>query len=280
MKRTTLLIIAAILAAVLAAFLFWKPTAPEPTPVGPAISAVAPEPAAVAPSAAPANPSAYIEVTDSCDAHYAGACVNVRSGPGTNYSAVTQLRNGMVLKVSSTVTGADGTTWYKIAFDEWLRYPERLTSDWYVSGDYVTYFTDPGDQELAPGAKVTTTKRIVVSRSKQMLYAYDGDTLFMQQPVSTGLDDTPTPLGTFRIFRKTPTRYMQGPIPEISDQYYDLPGVPWDMYFTAQGAAVHGAYWHTDFGSEHSHGCVNLPPDQAKILYEWADLGTPVIVQQ
>ena len=72
---------------------------------------------------------------------------------------------------------------------------------------------------------------------------------------------------------------MQGPIPGITNQYYDLPGVPWDLYFTHQGAAIHGTYWHENFGKQSSHGCVNLPPAQAEKLYRWAGIGTFVIVQ-
>ena len=73
---------------------------------------------------------------------------------------------------------------------------------------------------------------------------------------------------------------MQGPLPNLLDrQVYDLPGVPWNLYFTHGGAVIHGAYWHTSFGSQYSHGCVNLPPDTARELYNWADLGTTVIVQ-
>ena len=112
-----------------------------------------------------------------------------------------------------------------------------------------------------------------------MLYAYDRDGLFMQTPISTGLELTPTPRGLFTIFKKTPSRYMQGPIPGIADQYYDLPGVPWNLYFTYQGAAIHGTYWHENFGKQSSHGCVNLMPTEAQKLYNWAGVGTFVIVQ-
>jgi lipoprotein-anchoring transpeptidase ErfK/SrfK len=123
-----------------------------------------------------------------------------------------------------------------------------------------------------------TKKRIVVDVSKETLSAYDGDTLFMQESISTGLDDTPTPFGTFSIYKKTPSRYMQGPIPGVSDQVYDLPGVPWNLYFTVDGAVIHGAYWHNHFGEPWSHGCVNLSPQNAKKLYDWADVGIPVVV--
>ena len=73
---------------------------------------------------------------------------------------------------------------------------------------------------------------------------------------------------------------MQGPLPNLVDQQvYDLPGVPWNLYFTQEGAVIHGAYWHTSFGSPYSHGCVNLWPDDARTLYMWAELGTTVIVE-
>jgi lipoprotein-anchoring transpeptidase ErfK/SrfK len=102
----------------------------------------------------------------------------------------------------------------------------------------------------------------------------------MVADVSTGLDGIPTPVGAYEIFRKTPSRYMQGPIPGQTSDEYDLPGVPWTMYFTDDGAAIHGAYWHDEFGFQHSHGCVNLPLNLARKLYEWTPLGTLVIVQQ
>lgn len=224
------------------------------------------------------TPSKYIEVTDGCGPHYEGTCVNMRSGPGTEFPVVMPLRTGVVLKVTSTTVAGDGRIWYKIGFDGWVRYPERVNGDWYVAADYVRLFEDVGPRETANGINASSTKRIVIRRSENMLYAYEGDTLFMKELISTGLEFTPTPRGLFWVYGKVPDSYMQGPIPDISDQYYDLPGVPWDLYFTYQGGAIHGAYWHNNFGQPWSHGCVNMPPDQAKKLYEWADLGTPVTV--
>ena len=265
-------------------FFFWKSLDVQGSPLG----VVAGESTSSAPVVVPIAVSTstdvvvpqfqYIEVTDSCGPYLdGGPCVNMRSGPGLNYPSVLQLRNGIVLKVVST-TVADGHTWYQIGFDGVVRYPERVTSAWYVSGDYVTLFSDPGPSATNK-INASSTKRIIVDLTNETLYAYDGDTLFMQQAISTGLELTPTAVGKFWVMRKTPDSYMQGPIPGLSDQVYDLPGVPWDLYFTNDGAAIHGAYWHNHFGEPWSHGCVNLPPDQAKILYAWADLGTPVTVQ-
>lgn len=220
----------------------------------------------------------YLMVTDSCGAHFSGECLRVRSGPGTNFPVVASLRNGMVLKIDETIM-VDNVPWHKIIFDEWLRYPKRHKGDWYVAGTYVTVVEAEGTRVVS-STTPSTTKSIVVDRSAQMLYAYDGDNLFMSATTSTGLDSTPTPRGVFSVYKKTPSRYMQGPLPNInSDQYYDLPGVPWNLYFTEGGAVIHGAYWHDKFGTKYSHGCVNLSPEIARIVYEWAELGTVVIVR-
>lgn len=60
--------------------------------------------------------------------------------------------------------------------------------------------------------------------------------------------------------------------------YYDLPSVPWNLYFTYDGAVIHGAYWHVNFGAQNSYGCVNLPPENAEWIYNWAEVGTPISV--
>jgi lipoprotein-anchoring transpeptidase ErfK/SrfK len=183
----------------------------------------------------------------------------------------------MVLKIADTLETAS-STWYKIGFDEWIRYTERMQGDWYVNAEYVTVVSAEKASKSA-GTVEGVTKRIIVDRGDQMMYAYDGDELFMKTAVSTGKDGTLTPRGNFTIYKKVPSRYMQGPLPGISDQVYDLPGVPWTMYFTEQGGAFHGAYWHDKFGQEWSHGCVNLPVDKAEKLYDWADIGTKVLVR-
>ncbi len=221
----------------------------------------------------------YVEITGGCGPHFEGTCLRVRSGPGTEYPTIARLRNGMVLKIADKVERA-GHVWYKVVFDETLHYPERVVGDWYIAAEHATVLLDEGlrtiDDEKSHEA--STTKRIVVNRTKQTLSAYEGDAPFMSENISTGLELTPTPAGDFIIFRKTPSRYMQGPVKGIADQYYDMPGVPWNLYFTHGGAVIHGAYWHTSFGQPYSHGCVNLPPDKARELYYWADLGTKVTV--
>ena len=224
------------------------------------------------------DPILYIEVVDACNPYFVGDCVNVRSGPGIEYRVVSRLRTGVVLRVGEVVT-KDGVTWYKIVFTHGLLYPERVKGSWYVSGEFVKLITDEGDHELKKGEVSTTTKHIIVEISEEKLYAYDGDKLFMEESISTGLEFTPTPHGTFTVFKMTPSRFMQGPIPGVSAQVYDLPGVPWNLYFTSDGAVIHGAYWHDHFGKPWSHGCVNLSPANAKKLYDWAVVGMKVLVR-
>jgi hypothetical protein len=143
----------------------------------------------------------YIEVIDSCGPQFEGDCVHARSGPGTEYALQGQLRAGMVLRVATTTTDEGGRTWYKIKFESFLVHPERVVGDWYVAGDYVRPFMSEGNVDLTKES-ATTTKRIVIDRSEQKLYAYDGEELFMEQTVSTGLNSTPTPRGTFTIYKK------------------------------------------------------------------------------
>lgn len=222
----------------------------------------------------------YVEVIDSCGPHFGGECLRVRGGPGTEYPVVASVRNGMVLKVGGKVDNEE-RSWYKVVFDEWLRYPERMKGDWYLAADFVRILKDEGDRFVGDSDYATSgAKTITIDRSEQMLYAFLGSELFLETAISTGLELTPTPRGTFTIYKKTPSRYMQGPLPNLVDQqYYDLPGVPWNLYFTEGGAVIHGAYWHDSFGSRYSHGCVNLPTDVAHTLYTWAEIGTTVIVQ-
>jgi lipoprotein-anchoring transpeptidase ErfK/SrfK len=120
-------------------------------------------------------------------------------------------------------------------------------------------------------------KAIVVSISQQMLWAYKGDQVVLSSYVSTGRTGFDTPLGSFAVVDKLPSQTMEG---VIGGEYYNVPDVPWVLYFTNSGHALHGTYWHNNFGTPMSHGCVNLPMDVAAWLYDWAPLGTPVLVVQ
>jgi len=112
-------------------------------------------------------------------------------------------------------------------------------------------------------------KWIDVNLSTQTIYAYQGQTAVYSARVSTGLWGTPTVVGTFSIYAKYLATPMSGP------GYY-LPNVPHTMYFY-RGYAIHGAYWHNNFGTPMSHCCVNLSLPDAEWFYNWAPMGTKVV---
>jgi lipoprotein-anchoring transpeptidase ErfK/SrfK len=109
---------------------------------------------------------------------------------------------------------------------------------------------------------------IDVDLSAQRVTAYEGDVPVRSTHVSTGLPATPTPTGQYRIYVKYRAAPMSGP-------GYHLPNVPYVMYFY-RGYGLHGTYWHANFGQPMSHGCINLPTDEAGWFYAWASVGTLV----
>ena len=111
---------------------------------------------------------------------------------------------------------------------------------------------------------------IDVNLSQQRVYAYEGDVVVNSFLASTGTWATPTVTGSFKIYVKYISTRMTGP-------GYDLPNVPYTMYFY-KGYGIHGTYWHNNFGTPMSHGCVNLSIPDAEWLYYWASVGTVVNV--
>jgi lipoprotein-anchoring transpeptidase ErfK/SrfK len=74
---------------------------------------------------------------------------------------------------------------------------------------------------------------------------------------------------------------MSGGTPGVD--YYNLPGVHWVTWFKGGGYSIHEAYWRSSFGGQDylwngSHGCVNSPYAVAQFIFDWAPVGTPVIV--
>ena len=122
-------------------------------------------------------------------------------------------------------------------------------------------------------------KWIDISIKQQSLIAYAGRTPVYATLISSGRaglgdpDKTEsTPRGTFMIYQKEVASTMDGD--EDKGDSYNLRDVPFVQYFH-KGYALHGAYWHDDFGKVRSHGCVNLAPKDAAWLFEWTDPSVP-----
>ena len=118
-------------------------------------------------------------------------------------------------------------------------------------------------------------KWIEVDLSDQKLYMKEGDTTAGSFLISSG-KWAPTPQGQWRIWTKLRYTRMMGGSKALGT-YYNLPNVPYTMYYD-RGYGIHGAYWHNNFGNPMSHGCINMKPEEAGIVFRWADIGTKVIV--
>jgi lipoprotein-anchoring transpeptidase ErfK/SrfK len=109
-----------------------------------------------------------------------------------------------------------------------------------------------------------------VDLTNQAVYAYEGNTVVNSFIVSTGTWLHPTVTGQYKVYVKLRSGDMHGPD-------YFLPNVPYIMYFY-KDYGLHGTYWHHNFGTPMSHGCVNLRTDDAAWLFNWASVGTVVNV--
>lgn len=176
---------------------------------------------------------------------------------------------GSILRFENELFESEGILWAKVSKDSWLHFPNRpqTKGDQYVAirnlqenAEYVEKISSlaPISPNIAPHLK-----RIEVDLATQTLAAWED-----QQPVFRALISSgkkyPTPTGEFHIFLKRLSRYMQG-----SD--FDLPGVPYVMYFDSRGDALHGTYWHKNFGQPMSHGCINLGIKDAEWLFCWTN---------
>jgi len=170
-----------------------------------------------------------------------------------------------------TAVGLTGTTTtYKTAVYR------QTTEGWWMKGSDGTY-TEPGPRpaDLAPGEKW-----IDVNLSRKTLVALEGDKPVYAALVSPGkkssnkAKDHSTIKGTFRIREKHIAVTMDGDGRVASDLPYSIEDVPYVQYFEGS-YALHGAFWHSNFGHEMSHGCVNLSPLDAKKIFFWSEPKLP-----
>jgi hypothetical protein len=180
--------------------------------------------------------------------------INRSPTPGPRlYYGTTHWIDGLV------VDQRDGSLWYKA-------YDNLYNSHYYTRPEWVHIFSP---EEISPlSAQVPATdKHIEIYLDRQLLVAFEWDVPVYAARVATGQKNYESPSGWFRTFHKRPTYHMTGGADDAS--VFDLPGVPWDSYITESGVAIHGTYWHNDFGHPHSHGCINMAPEDAKWIYRW-----------
>jgi lipoprotein-anchoring transpeptidase ErfK/SrfK len=157
----------------------------------------------------------------------------------------------------------------------WTMTPEATDTPT-ATPTYVPTFISPQSQASVtrPLAVGPTERWVDVNLSTQTLNAYEGDSLVFNSLISSGTWQHPTVTGQFRIWVRYRSQTMDGR--RLGYDYY-LENVPYVMYFY-QDYALHGTYWHNNFGTPMSHGCVNMKTPDAEWIYNWSSVGTMVQV--
>jgi lipoprotein-anchoring transpeptidase ErfK/SrfK len=180
--------------------------------------------------------------------------------------------------VVDAVEGPDKEIWYALESELWR------DRKFYAPAKAFHIFSE---SELSPihTEVPKDNKYIVVSLRWQMLQAFEGEKEVMRTMISSGINSnstngisTLTPTGTHYVQSKMPSKHMGSGSLVNASSNEDLPGVPWTMFFDDQllGYAIHGAYWHHNFGVQMSKGCVNMFNPDAKWLFRWATPELPI----
>lgn len=179
--------------------------------------------------------------------------------------------SGTVLR--TTVPGADG---------------RALGDTGSVAKDFAAQLADGNGVFALPvtvtPATTTTLQRLLeVNLSEQRLYLKENGNVVDSWLISSGKDSpgsySPTQTGRYRINSHYDVQTMSSGAGKAGTGYwdYEVPNIQWIMYFNGS-QAFHGVYWHSNFGSKQSHGCVGMPNSRAKQIYEWAPNGVDVWV--
>lgn len=182
-----------------------------------------------------------------------------------------RLYYGSIHWIDGIDEGPDGDVWYRV-FDELVGFP------YHVPAIHLRPIRLEEWSSLTPDMPLEK-KRIEVNLSQQALTAYEYEQVVFETNISSGIAtiqtnpkalSTQTPTGEFRILSKYPSKHMGNGNLFAGPEEYELPGVPWTCFFHEAGYAFHGTYWHDNFGTPMSRGCVNMRIDDAKWLFRWA----------
>lgn len=231
------------------------------------------------------SPTSYASSYASWTGHTT-AWSNVRTGPSTTYSIVTTYAPNTTVTVYASVSGQ--VVWGGIS--TWYRISSLSSSPRYIYGGLVI----SGGGGGTGGSPSPVGKVIVVDLSQQWLYAYQNGQQVFNAAVLTGRPSLPTPVGTYHVFAKLHPTTFYSPWPYGSPYWYPPTYINYALEFRAGGFFLHDSSWHSVYGPGTngwhydpvygwqwgSHGCVSMPYSAAAWLYNWAPIGTTVIVRQ
>lgn len=193
-----------------------------------------------------------------------------RVAPHAQAARKYRFYGGTMYHVIEAATDDEGTGWYKVADD----YPPKVVGNhqWVLARDVRRF----PRAEMAPIHPFVGNKRVEVNLTEQSLICFEGEDVVFQTLVASGLGgELATPAGQHFVLLKQPSRHMSNvPYAEMTNppapgDIFDLPGVPWNIFFDLAGTAIHGAYWHNDYGVRRSHGCLNVSCEAARWVYRW-----------
>jgi len=199
---------------------------------------------------------------------------NVRSAPSVTGTLLTTWRPGRVVMIYGTVVGDNingNNIWYKVGIQ-----PER-ERDYYMHSSLVKL---GGPIKIPVPQQRLVGRWIDVNLTQQTLTAFEGQNPVLQTLISSGTISHTTNVGRWKIYYRLEKQTMENrEVDKFSPEYYKLADVPYPQYFNLTGEAIHGTFWHDDFGRPHSHGCINATTPASTWLYKnFANVGTPVIV--
>lgn len=174
---------------------------------------------------------------------------------------------GSVHRVIDLFIDDEDNLWYEIFDDK----PERPTA--FAIARHLRPLEPADFEPISPGVD----KHMVVTLSEGRIDCYEGDEIVYSTLTSSGAGGFGTPTGDHAVVFKQPSRHMYSdpddPVSggDAGDDFFDLPGVPFNTFFTTLGHAIHGTWWHGDYGRPRSHGCLNVTPQDARWIYRWVE---------
>lgn len=181
----------------------------------------------------------------------------IRAAPEPTAASVDRIPYHATLEVvGDGVLDADGLRWFEVPGSGW------------ISSDDIRRFVPVAPPEPVLGGQVT----IDIDLDEQVLSVWIEDAPVFATLISSGKPNDRTPPGLYRVESKRAYGKMQS-LPDADEPYF-VEAVPWVVYFHGR-YALHAAYWHDMFGHVMSHGCVNLSPRDAKIVFELASPRLP-----
>src|SRR6266480_2819289 len=210
---------------------------------------------------------------------------NVRTGPSTSNSIVTAYAPGTNITVYATVSGQ--VVWGGIS--NWYRISSLSSSPRYIYSGLVSATTSTSGGSHSPTA---AGKEIIVSLSRQWVWAYQNGVQVFNSPAMTGRPTLATPTGTYHVFLKLHPTTFTSPWPPGSPYWYPPTYINYALGWRAGGFFLHDSWWHSVYGPGTNgwhydpkfgwqwgtHGCIAMPLSAAAWLYNWAPIGTLVQV--